>query len=149
MSRNAAPEVSAATGYSIPTVWDEWPGRDLSVNPLGDEEIIPHLGNKAVYRAVWITQDWEASWKHQNLLIAHHISVLWLRGPGGRPFNRAEQSSVLIAVLETVHRLVSESDAPVYLRARYDPEGGSRPILERLQGSLRDAPLQWQRVSLD
>ena len=134
MSRNAAPEVSASTGYPIPTVWDEWPGRDMSVNPLGDEEIIPHLGIKAGHRAVWITQDWRAYFKHQNRLIVHHISVLWLRGPGGWPFSRLEQPPVLIAVLATARRLVVVSDVPVHLRAKYDPIGSSLPMLERLQG---------------
>jgi hypothetical protein len=149
MSRNAAPKVSLATGYPITTVWNEWSGRDLSVNPLNDAEIIPYLGGKAGHRAVWINQDWKASSQHRDLLVSHRISVLWLRGPGGRQFSLLEQSPVLIAVLATAHRLVAGSSEPVYLRTRYDPEGGLQPILERLAGTLQDSPLRWQRVPQD
>ena len=145
MSRNAAPKVSLATGYPITTVWNEWSGRDLSVNPLNDAEIIPYLGGKAGHRAVWINQDWNASSQHRDLLVSHRISVLWLRGPGGRQFSLLEQSPVLIAVLATAHRLVAGSSEPVYL-TRYDPDGGLQPILERLAGTLQDSPLRWQRV---
>jgi hypothetical protein len=148
LSRHIALEVSATTGCPIVTVWDEWRERDLSVERLPDEEIIPHLGAKAGQRAVWITQDWNALRDHRRLIAAHGISVLWLRGPGGRNFLREEQPSVLIAVLETVRRLVIDSNSPIYLRARFNPDGGSRPILERLQGTLLDTPLLWQRVPL-
>ena len=143
------PEVSESTGYPIATVWDEWLGRNLSVNNISDQEIIPHLGANAGYRAVWITADWGARRTHEDLLIAQQISVLWLRGRRRRNPTLPEQTRMLIAVLETAHRLVAESDSPVYLRVRFSPDDVSQTILERLAGTLRDAPLQWQLVPLD
>ena len=82
LSASIVAEVSRVTGYAITTVWDEWPGRDLHINSLSDEEIIPHLGDKAGRLAIWITGDWKAFREHGHLIDAHRISVLWLRGPG-------------------------------------------------------------------
>ena len=55
---------------------------------------------------------------------------------------------MLAAVMETAHRLIVSSDAPVYLRVRLEPPDSYRPILERLQGTLLDIPLQWGPVAL-
>lgn len=148
MSRRVVPEVSAATGRFIATVWDEWPGRDLSVNPLPDDAIIRHLGSKGGRLAFWITQDWSALGDFRELIDAHRISVLWLRGPGGRSLKRPEQLLLVRAVLDTVWRLAMDGDAPVYLRARFDPGGEAAPMLERLAGRLLEAPLRWVLVPL-
>ena len=56
---------------------------------------------------------------------------------------------MLGAVMETVRRLVVESDVPVYLRVRLESGDGYRPALERLQGTLLDTPLRWEPVSLE
>ena len=145
LSHNIVEGVSAATGYSIATVWDEWPGRDLSVNPLQDEAIIPHLGAKGGCRAVWITADLNARRRHRRLLEAQQISVLWLLGPGNRNLTVAEQRRTLIAVLGTAHRMVAATAAPVYLRARYD----GQPMLERWSGARLGEPGQrWVAVPL-
>ena len=82
LSSGIVAEVSRVTGHAITTIWDEWPGRDLSVNRLLDEEIIRNLGDRASHRAVWITGDRKAFGNHGALIHCHHISVLWLRGPG-------------------------------------------------------------------
>ena len=148
MSTRIVPDVSAAINYPISTVREEWPERDLSVNPVPDQEIIPYLGGKGGHLAVWITQDWSALGDFKLLLGYHRISVLWLRGPGGRSLQPHEQAMITTDVFYTVRRIVVESSAPVYLRARYDPDGGSQSMLERLQGSLRDTPLRWERVPL-
>lgn len=148
LSRNVVPEITAATGYPIATIWDEWPGRDLSVNPLLDDEIIRHLGHKGGHLAFWITQDWNAMSEYKLLLDAHRISVLWLRGPGGRSFRPPEQSMLTIAVIDTAHHLAAAHNAPVYLRARMAPGDAPRPILERLAGSLTERPRRWQTVRL-
>ena len=55
---------------------------------------------------------------------------------------------MLLAVLDKVRSLVSESNAPVYLRVRLDPNDGYQPFLEQLQGTILDRPLQWQRIPL-
>lgn len=145
LSHNIVAEVSAATGYSIATVWDEWPGRDLPVNPLPDEAIIPHLGAKGGCRAVWITADLNARRRHRRLLEAQQISVLWLRRPGNRNLGVTEQRRTLIAVLGTAHRMVAATAAPVYLRAMYD----GQPMLERWSGTRLGEPgQQWVPVPL-
>ena len=149
LSSSVVPDISAAIGRPIATVWDEWPERDLSSNPVPDQKIIPHLGGKSGHLAFWITQDWSALGDHKLLISIHQISVLWLRGPGGRSLKRPEQSMLTIAVIERALHLALETHSHVYLRARYDPEDGITPILERLQGSLRYAPLQWERVPLN
>ena len=144
------PEVSAATGRFIATVWDEWPGRDLSVNPLPDDAIIRHLGSMGGRWAVWITQDWSALGDFRELIDAHRISVLWLRGTGGRSLKPPEQLLLAGAVLDTVWRLAMDDDSSLYLRARFAPGGGAppAPMLERLAGSLLEAPLRWVVVPL-
>lgn len=145
LSRNIVAGVSAATGYSIATVWDEWPGRNLPVNPLPDEAIIPHLGAKGGCRAVWITADLNARRRHRRLLEAQQISVLWLLGPGNRNLGVAEQRRTLIAVLGTAHRIVAATAAPVYLRARYD----GQPMLERWGAArLGEHGQRWVAVPL-
>ena len=55
---------------------------------------------------------------------------------------------MLAAVMETVRRMIVSSDAPVYLRVRLEPADSYRPILERLQGTLLDIPLQWEPAAL-
>lgn len=148
MSYRVASQVSRSTGYPITTVPNEWPDRNLSENPPEDWEIIPHLAAKASYRGLWITLDWGASGEHSHLIERHRISVLWLRGPSdnNRTLRRPQQARLLVAVMETVHRLVAESTAPVYLRARFDDE---LPILERLQGALPGTDEDWRRIPLD
>ena len=149
LSSGIVSELSRTTGIPIATVWNEWPGRDLSFNRLRDEQIIPHLGAKASHRAVWITGDWNAHREHRELIVDHRISPLWLRGQGGRSLTKPEQLLMLGAVMETVRRLVVESDVPVYLRVRLESGDGYRPALERLQGTLLDTPLRWEPVSLE
>ena len=60
LSYRIAREVTRVTGFPIASVRDEWTDRNLSVNPPGDWEIIPHIGAKAGHRGVWITADWGA-----------------------------------------------------------------------------------------
>lgn len=148
LSYRIALQVSRATGYPITTVRNEWPDRNLSVNPPDDWEIIPHLGAKAGHRSVWITSDWDAFDDYPQLINRHRISVVWLRRPQNRnaPFRRPQQARLLVAVMETAHRLVAESTAPVYLRASFDDE---LPILERLQGALPGTDEDWRRIPLD
>lgn len=144
------PEVSAATGRFIATVWEEWPGRNLSVDPLPDDAIIRHLGDMGGRLAFWITQDWSALGDFRELIDAHRISVLWLRGPEGRSLKRPEQLLLAGAVLDTVWRLAMDDDTSLYLRARFAPGGGTAPapMLERLAGSLLEAPLRWVAAPL-
>ena len=144
LSPRITPEVFRATGYQIATVWDEWPGRDFNADRLPDEEIIPYLGNKAGHLAVWITCDWDARRKHSSSIERNRISVLWLRGPGGRNPTLKQQTQMLCAVISRVILLVSESGAPVYMRARLDPNDNFQPFLERRQGT----PPRWERVQL-
>ena len=148
LSSGIVAEVCRVTGYAIATVWDEWPGRDFSVNRLLDEEIIPHLGEKASHRAIWITGDRKAFGRHGALIRFHHISVLWLNGPGRRPLEPREQLQMLCAVMDKVRSLVLESNYPVYLRARLDSGNDYQPFLERLSGSVFDRPPEWQPVPL-
>ena len=72
---------------------------------------------------------------------------MWLRGPDGRNFSRQEQALLLIRIIGTARRLVLESDGPVYLRAGLGAD--KQQFLERLQGSLQDTPMAWERVPLD
>ena len=148
LSSGIVAEVFRVTGYPISTVWDEWPGRDMSVNNLLDEEIVPHLGNKAGHRAVWITGDRKAFRVHGRLIDTHRISVLWLRGPGHRPLEPEGQFQMLCATMNRVHSLITQSGEPVYLRARLDPNDEYRPFLEQLQGPLPERPTQWHRLPL-
>lgn len=99
--------------------------------------------------AFWITQDWSALGDFRELIDAHRISVLWLRGTGGRSLKSPEQSLLAGAVLDTVWRLAMEGDAPVYLRARFDPDEGGQPMLERWSGTRLGEPgQQWVAVPL-
>ena len=148
LSSGIVAEVSRATGYPISTVRDEWPGRNLAVDPLPDEEIIPHLGQKAGNRSLWITGDWKARHEHARLISSSGISVLWLRGPGRRPLEPGEQLRMLCAAMNRVVSLIGGSDEPVYLRVRLDPNNGYQPFLERLRDTVLDRPLEWQRVPL-
>ena len=148
LSHDIAAEVFRVTGYHITTIWDEWPDRDFNANSLPDEEIIPHMGDKAGHRALWITCDWDARRKHRDSINRNRISVLWLRGPGGTNPTLEQQTQMLCAAIGKVRSLISESDTPVYLRARLDPDNNYRPFLEQLQGSVLDRPLEWQRVPL-
>ena len=150
LSSGIVAEVSKVTGFHIATVWDEWPGRNLSVNRLRDEEIISHLGYRAGHRAVWITGDRKAFDEHGDLIDSHRISVLWLRGPGCRPpLEPGEQSQMLSAVMERVHSLILVANDPVYLRVRLDPGNHCQPFLERLWRNVLHRPIEWQRVGLD
>ena len=148
LSSGIVEEVSRVTGYPITTIWHEWPGRDLHINSLSDEEIIPHLENRAGHSAVWITADRKAFREHAPLIELHRISVLWLRGPGRRNPTTIQQSQMLCAVLEKVHSLIIASNEPVYLRVRLDPDDDYRRFLEQLQGSVLDRPLEWRQVPL-
>ena len=152
LSYRIAREVTQSTGIPITSVRDEWPDRNLDVNPPGDWEIIPHLGAKAGHRGVWITADWGALRQHSQLILNNRISVLWLRGVEKRNFptlSKSQQTHILVTVMATVHRLIVDSDSPVFLLASLDPQSGLPPLLERLQGTLADAELHWQPVPLD
>ena len=151
LSYRIAREVTRVTGFSITSVRNEWPDRNLDINPPGDWEIIPHLGAKAGHRGVWITADWGAFRQHSQLILNNRISVLWLRGAESRNFptlSRLQQTQILVAVIATAHRLISESDSPVFLLASLDPTSGLPPVLERLQGTLLDTHPIWQPVPL-
>ena len=150
LSPRIARQVLDATGHRITTVRDEWPERDLNVNPPQDQEIIPHLGNRGGHRGVWITLDWDASVEHADLIDRWRISALWLRPPEGAAnrFSLSQQSQLLVAVVDSAYRIVADADAPVYLRARLASGDAPRPVLERLAGSLPDAPRRWQLVQL-
>ena len=146
LSSSIIVEVSRVTGYPISTVRDEWPGRDLSVNRLPDDEIIPRLGYRAGHRAVWITGDRKAFGKHGHQIDTFRVSVLWLRGPGRRPLEPGEQLQMLCAVMDRVYALIS--DNPVYLRVRLDHNHDYQPFLERLVGTVLDRPIEWVHVPL-
>lgn len=148
LSSGIVEEVTRITGHAIATVWEEWPGRDSSTSPLLDEEIVRHLGDKAGYRAVWITGDRKAFGEHGHLIDDQRISVIWLRGPGRRPLEPREQLLLLCAVLDKVRSLIYQSSIPVYLRVRLDPNDNLQPLLEQLQGTVLDRPLVWQRIPL-
>ena len=151
LSYRIAREVTRTTGFPITSVRDEWPNRNLDVNPPGDWEIIPHLGAKAGHRGVWITADWGAFSQHSQLILNNRISVLWLRGAESRNFptlSRLQQTDILVAVMATVYRLIVASDSPVFLLASLDAESGAPPVLERLQGGILDRPNRWQLVPL-
>ena len=147
LSSNVVPRVYEITRHSIATIENEWPRRDRRNNPILDEEIFHHLENRGGPRSVWITADWRALRKHRNLIDTHHVSVLWLRAPGRNP-TFEEQSSMLLAVLDRVRSLISESDGPVYLRVRLDPDDRYQPLLERLRGTLLQFPRQWETIRL-
>ena len=145
LSSRIAPIVSGTTGHLISTIWDEWRGRNFSADPLPDEEIISHLGEKASHRALWITADWGARRQHRTLIDCSLISVLWLRGPGGGGLSVHNQSFILQSVMGAVHQLMLECDAPVYLRARFQRDDGDQAFLERLQGTLLEQS-SWERI---
>ena len=132
LSHRIASQVSRTTGYRITPVRNEWPERDLSVNPPQDWEIIQHLGSKSGHRGVWITLDWDAYDEYPGLIERNRISVLWLRRTehGNPRFTRPRQTQLLVAVIATVYHLVFESISPVYLRASFDND---LPTLERLR----------------
>ena len=58
------------------------------------------------------------------------------------------KSHILQLVIETVYDLVAESDTPVYFRVTLNSDDVTHPLLERLQGSLLDRPIEWQRIPL-
>ena len=147
LSSSLVAQVSKTTGQTIATIEDEWPGRDRHNNPVLDGEIIPHLGNKAVHRAVWITADWKAFSQHRSLIDTHRISVMWLRGPGRNP-TLHEQLQMLNAVMDRLRALILASHVPVYLRVRLDHCNSYQPFLERLLGTMLERPANWQRVPL-
>lgn len=148
LSSGIAEEVRQATGHPIPTVRDEWPGRNFQINRLRDEEIISYLGNKAGHRSLWITGDRKALDEHSQPITDHGISVLLLRGPGRRPLNPREQSQILCAVMERARSLILERSAPVYLRAGLDHLNAYEPFLESLHDTLLNRPMQWNRIPL-
>ena len=150
LSHRIAYGVSRVSGYPVTPVRDEWPERDLSVNAPKDWEIIPHLGAKAGHLGVWITLDWGALAEYAHLIERHRISVLWLRGADGGGFSllRAQQSQLLAEVIGMAYPIFAAATAPVYLRARLAPGGGAVPLLERLAGSLLEAPLRWVAAPL-
>ena len=149
LSSGIVAEVSRAAGFSISTVRDEWAERDLAVDPPLDEEIIPHLAQKAGSRSVWITGDRRALQKHGRLIATSGISVIWLRGPGRRPVQPRVQVQMLTAVIARVHSLIQSSVVPLHFRVRLNPLDDNQPFLERLRGSILERPLEWQRVRLD
>ena len=136
------------SGNRITTVEEEWPDRDLNSNAPQDEEIILHLGEKAGRRALWITQDWDARRRHRVPIHSSQISVLWLRWPKYSDMSVERKSHILQLVIETVYDLVAESDTPVYFRVTLNSDDVTHPLLERLQGSLLDRPIEWQRIPL-
>lgn len=146
LSGATAAEVSAAISFPIATIAAEWPGRNFDADPLLDEEIIRHLGHKAGRWALWITADWRAGYKHRDLITSQGISVLWLRAPGGRNPTLPEQQRMLTSALPTVRHLLLAGGNPAYFRVRLESGPGLPPFLERLQGTLLDRPLNWQRV---
>ena len=152
LSYRIARDVTRITGFPITSVRDEWPDRNLDVDPPGDWEIIPHLGDKAGHRRVWITADWGAFSQHSQLILNNRISVLWLRGMESRNFlalSRSQQTHILATVMATVYRIIVSSNSPVFLLASLDVESRMPPVLEKMQGSILDRPPQWHRVPLD
>ncbi len=106
------------------------------------------MDEKAGRRALWITQDWNAFRRHGQALHASPISVLWLLWPKYSRLSAVDKSRIVQLVIETVYSLVLNSDAPVYLQVRLESMTGYQPILERLQGSVLDRPIEWQRIPL-
>ena len=152
LSYRIARDVTRITGFPITSVRDEWPDRNLDVNPSGDWEIIPHLGDKAGHRGVWITADWGAFSQHSQIIINNRISVLWLRGMESRNFpalSKSQQTHILTTVMATVYRIIVASDSPVFLLASLDAESGAPPVLEKMQGALADTKPIWERLPLN
>ena len=136
LSYRIAREVTRVTGLTITSVREEWPDRNLDINPPGDWEIIPHLGAKAGHRGVWITADWGAFRQHSQLILKNRISVLRLRGAESRNFptlSKLQQTQILVAVIATGHRLISESNSPVFLLASLDRYLGYRRFLSNFK----------------
>ena len=149
LSPRLARQVFRTTRLTIATVRGEWPEKDFDEYAPRDEEIIPYLSGRAGHRGVWITADLGARRHHRELIDRHRISELWLLSPDDRdvPFYRAQQSLLLVAVVNTIRRIVAEAGEPVYLNARIGVAG--QPVLERLQGTFLNSDEVWQRVPLD
>ena len=137
------------SGNRIRTIQEEWPDRNLRVNPPSDEEIIRYLEEKAGHRALWITQDWDAFGRHGQVLQTSGISVLWLRWPKYGNFSSVDKSQMVQLVIESVYTLILESVAPVYLRLRLEHGNDLQPLLEQLQGTMTKRPAVWQPVSIE
>ena len=146
ISYRFAEALSIATGYDIRTVRYEWEHRDPFTNPVQDEEIIPYLGSVARHKAVWITSDWDARIAHARLIMAEHISVLWLHESKSRLLRGLQELQLLSLVIEHVYAQVAPARSPVYLRTYLN---GHRPRLERLAGTLHDSKLNWRKVLLN
>ena len=152
LSCRIAREVTRLTGFPITSLKDEWPDRNLNVNPPGDWEIIPHIGAKAGHRGVWITADWGAFRQHSQIILNNGISVLRLRGAESRNFptlSRAQYAHILVTVIATVHRLIVASDSPLFFLASLDPGAGLPPALECLQSGLLEDTQQWEQIGLN
>lgn len=130
-----------ATGFNVTSVMAEFKGSHW----VADEEIIARLARLGRHRAVWVTADTNAQRAHGKLIIAEHISVLWVFEPGRRSLTGIRQLQLLSLVIFDVHRIVAETSNPVYLRASLNVW---RPRLERLAGSLIDSRLDWRRLTI-
>lgn len=145
LSYRFAEALAAATGYDVRTIRSEWPKRDPFVNPVQDEEIIPHLGPLARHRGIWITCDKDAQKAHAKLLMASQISVLWVYQPKRAPLKGLQELQLLSLVIERVYALIAQAQAPMYLKTYMNVQ---RPRLERLAGTLNDKRLLWERIKL-
>lgn len=109
-----------------------------------DEEIIPWLGKHGQHYAVWITQDIESAKTHAKLILAHNISILWIRSSRKKhELAGLQELQLLSLVIEHVTHLVSSSSTPIYLWASLS---GRRPRLDKLISPLTSLKLEFKHI---
>ncbi len=133
--------VFEALGFNITSVREAFGGR----RKVKDQELIPWLGKHRQHHAVWITQDVEASKTHAKLILAHNISVLWIRSRKKQELTGLQELQLLSLVIKHVTYLVSSANAPIYLWASLS---GRRPKLDKLISPLTSKKLEFNRIRI-
>ena len=134
-------KVFEALGFNITNVREAFAGR----RKVKDEEIIPWLAKRGRHRAVWITQDIEASKTHAKLILAHSISILWIHSRKKHELTGLQELQLLSLVIEHVTRLVSSTNTPIYLWASLI---GRRPKLDKLVSPLTSKKLEFKGIPI-
>ena len=133
--------VFEALGFNITSLREAFSGR----RSVKDEELIPWLGKQGQHHAVWITQDILASKTHAKLILAHSISILWIRSRKKQELTGLQELQLLSMVIAHVRDLVASSATPLYLWALLV---GRRPKLEKLTSSLTSKKLEFQKIQI-
>jgi hypothetical protein len=143
VDKNLSPVISKAfhdCGYDITCVQAQFQNQ----SKVDDYDIIQYLGQYGRQNSVWFTADADAARVHGKILKSKQNSVLWIYRPRSG-LSRFQELLLSCLVIEDVHKIISNTANPIYLRATLLPNRKSK--LENLVSPIGDPHMFFRKIS--